>query len=227
MQISEIFHSIQGEGILAGQPSAFIRTTGCNLRCTWCDTPYTSWVPEGVEKSIRQIVAEIGSQGVTHVVITGGEPMIAAGIRELCDSLKHRDYHVTIETAGTVYEPVPCDLASISPKLSNSTPWDRDANWAPRHEQLRINLDAIRAFMTNHDYQLKFVVDQPEDLAEIITITQALEVDDTSRILLMPQGISAEALSAKTRWLAEICKKHNFRLSPRWHIDIYGNARGT
>src|SRR5882724_5942331 len=77
MKIAEIFHSIQGEGVLVGVPSVFVRTSGCNLRCTWCDTPYTSWQPEGEERGIESIVEEVNGYGASHVVVTGGEPMIA------------------------------------------------------------------------------------------------------------------------------------------------------
>src|SRR5512134_929694 len=99
MQISEIFYSIQGEGMLAGVPSVFIRTSGCNLRCTWCDTPYTSWSPEGEDLSIAAIVDATAKHDCRHVVITGGEPLIADGIGELTRSLRQRKYHITVETA--------------------------------------------------------------------------------------------------------------------------------
>ncbi|HXU50202.1 MAG TPA: 7-carboxy-7-deazaguanine synthase QueE, partial [Candidatus Binatia bacterium] len=123
MKISEIFYSVQGEGMLTGVPSVFVRTSGCNLRCTWCDTPYTSWQPEGEERTIDSIVREVNGYNAAHVVITGGEPMIAPAIAELTQALTQ---HITIETAGTVFVDVRCDLMSISPKLANSTPIERD-----------------------------------------------------------------------------------------------------
>ncbi len=86
MLISEIFYSIQGEGMLTGVPSVFIRTSGCNLRCNWCDTPYASWNPEGTARTIEQIVAEVQSHPARHVVLTGGEPMIAKDIAALADA---------------------------------------------------------------------------------------------------------------------------------------------
>ena len=122
MKIAEIFYSVQGEGGLVGVPSVFVRTSGCNLRCSWCDTPYTSWEPEGEERSIEEILASAAAFPARHVVVTGGEPMIAPGIVPLTEGLRARGLHVTIETAGTVFAPVACDLMSISPKLSNSTP---------------------------------------------------------------------------------------------------------
>src|SRR5689334_3132039 len=103
MLISEIFYSLQGEGELTGVPSVFVRTSGCNLRCAWCDTPYASWNPEGVMRSVPQIMTEIASHaGARHVVLTGGEPMIAKEIRPLATEIKSTGRHITIETAATV-----------------------------------------------------------------------------------------------------------------------------
>ena len=102
MLISEIFYSVQGEGELTGVPSVFIRTSGCNLRCRWCDTPYASWNPEGTEMSIDQILAEVEKHPAAHVVLTGGEPMVARGIHELAARLRAVGKHITIETAGTI-----------------------------------------------------------------------------------------------------------------------------
>src|SRR5579883_2379323 len=110
LKISEIFYSIQGEGMLAGVPSAFVRLSGCNLRCVWCDTPYTSWAPEGEELTLDEIVARVTQFVCGHVVVTGGEPMIAPEIVPLTGRLRETGAHITIETAGTVYAPVACDL---------------------------------------------------------------------------------------------------------------------
>src|ERR1700689_5471254 len=109
MRISEIFHSIQGEGKLMGVPSAFIRVSGCNLRCVWCDTPYASWEPTGENMAVGAIVDRVTETGAKHVVLTGGEPMIMPEIGELCGLLKSRGHHITIETAATVFSPVEID----------------------------------------------------------------------------------------------------------------------
>src|SRR3981189_3684802 len=85
VKISELFYSVQGEGILSGVPSVFVRTTGCNLRCTWCDTAYTSWEPQGEEKLLSEIVDRVGQYGAEYVVVTGGEPMIAPEIVKLTE----------------------------------------------------------------------------------------------------------------------------------------------
>src|SRR5690606_9472705 len=114
MLISEIFYSIQGEGLLTGVPSVFVRTSGCNLRCNWCDTPYASWKPEGTQMSVDEIVAAIKQHtAARHVVLTGGEPMLAKELPELAAALKCDGYHLTIETAATIApNGIACDLAS-------------------------------------------------------------------------------------------------------------------
>jgi len=227
VKISEIFYSVQGEGILAGVPSVFLRTSGCNLRCTWCDTPYTSWNPEGDDLALDTILADVRGHGSRHVVVTGGEPLIQQEIVQLTQGLKDLDLHITIETAGTVYQPVTCDLMSISPKLANSTPTQRDdGRWAAQHDRLRYQPEALKKLMAEYPYQLKFVVSDPDDLTEIEAILKETNAD-RSRVLLMPEGTSSEALSERARWLVEICKREGFRYGPRLHIDIYGNQRGV
>ena len=115
MKISELFFSIQGEGELTGIPSVFVRTSGCNLRCRWCDTKYSSWTPEGENVDIEELVEKVCSYPARHVVITGGEPMIAKDIKEFVDLLKQSGKHITIETAGTIAPTgIQCDLATIS-----------------------------------------------------------------------------------------------------------------
>ncbi|HEY7305107.1 MAG TPA: 7-carboxy-7-deazaguanine synthase QueE [Bryobacteraceae bacterium] len=227
MKIAEIFYSIQGEGMLVGVPSVFVRTSGCNLRCTWCDTPYTSWQPEGQNLSLDEIVESIGAFRASHVVVTGGEPMIAPEIVQLTANLREAGQHITIETAGTIYAPVACDLMSISPKLANSTPWDREkSRWASQHDRLRYQPEVLRRLMAGYRYQLKFVVAQPGDLAEIEAIQSDLQVP-SSRIMLMPEGTRPAVIQDRGRWLAEICKSTGYRYSPRLHIDLWGDKRGV
>ena len=224
MKISEIFYSVQGEGTLVGVPSVFVRTSGCNLRCVWCDTPYTSWDPQGEERSIESIVADVAQYGASHVVLTGGEPMIAPGVEELTRSLSG---HLTIETAGTVAKDVRCDLMSISPKLENSTPRARDGGrWAVQHERLRYQPEVLRQLITRYPYQLKFVVSEPADLAEIHSIVEEVGAVK-ERVLLMPEGVDRETLAERGRWLVETAKREGYRFSPRLHIDLWGNVRGV
>jgi 7-carboxy-7-deazaguanine synthase len=228
MRVAEIFFSVQGEGILAGVPSAFVRTTGCPLRCAWCDSPYTSWEPVGESISVDAILARLTGFPTRHVVVTGGEPLVAAGIEELCARLHAAGYHITVETAGVAFKPLPIDLASLSPKLSNSVPHQReDGRFALRHDQLRLQPAVLRAFMEQGPYQLKFVIEQPHDVNEVLALLYQLPPVEPARVLLMPQGISREELAARGPWVAELCKKHGFRYCPRIHIELYGHQRGT
>lgn len=237
MRISEIFYSVQGEGILTGVPSVFVRTTGCPLRCVWCDTPYTSWEPVGEDLTLDAIVARLtqtpGWEASRHVVITGGEPVVAPGIEELCQRLRAARLHITIETAGFVFKPLACDLASVSPKLSNSTPHQREGGrFARHHDELRQRHEPLCAWLRHTEFQLKFVIDQPADIAEVLALLallrQGLGKDvPAERVLLMPQGVTREALAERGPWLAEICKQQGFRFCPRLHVELYGNKRGT
>ena len=231
MQISEIFYSLQGEGELTGVPSVFVRTSGCNLRCNWCDTPYASWNPEGQPRTVERIVAAVQDYPLaSHVVLTGGEPMIAKGIRELAAALKPLGYHVTIETAVTVNpQGIACDLASLSPKLLNSAPDNRlSQTWRKKHESLRWQPDVVRAWVDGYPYQFKFVVTQPGDVEEIESMLASLKRDiPRHKILLMPEGITPEAVRARAGWLGELCKARGYRYAHRLHLDLYGNKRGT
>ncbi|HXK06526.1 MAG TPA: 7-carboxy-7-deazaguanine synthase QueE [Verrucomicrobiae bacterium] len=224
MRIAELFYSLQGEGALVGVPSVFIRTSGCNLRCAWCDTPYTSWQPEGTDLSLDQILDEVRGHPARHVVVTGGEPMIAPEIVALSGRLRAAGMHITIETAGTVFQPVACDLMSISPKLANSTP--SDPGWSGRHERLRIQPDVLAELMSRYEHQLKFVVARPEDLDEVREIITTLQAA-RDRVILMPEGTDHERLRERGLWLAEICKNEGFRFSPRLHVELWGNQRGV
>ena len=227
MKIAEIFYSIQGEGMLAGVPSVFVRTSGCNLRCSWCDTPYASWNPEGEEISVDELVSRTLADGANHVVLTGGEPMIHPGIVELSQRLRDAKQHITIETAGTVFEPVQCDLMSISPKLSNSTPRTMDAGrWAEQHDRLRLQPKVLRMLLARYPYQLKFVVAAQGDLHEVEDLVQEIRAD-RQRVLLMPEGRTEDVLAERSRWLAEVCKERGFRLAPRLHIYLWGDRRGV
>ena len=232
MRISEIFHSVQGEGLLLGVPSVFVRTSGCNLRCRWCDTPYASWHPEGEEMTQEEIVRRVRSYDCPHVVLTGGEPMVASGIRGLADSLHAEGLHITIETAGTLPPGgIACDLASLSPKLADSTPSAEQAGaWSTRHEECRRQPAVIREWLEGYPCQIKFVVSTVEQLPEIeelLNETGAVTGFTRDRVLLMPEGTDSEILRSRGPLLAELCMEHGFRFAPRLHIDLFGNTRGT
>jgi 7-carboxy-7-deazaguanine synthase len=227
VKIAELFYSIQGEGTLVGVPSVFIRTSGCNLRCTWCDTPYTSWNPEGADQSVEAILQATAAYPATHVVVTGGEPMIAPQIVALTAALRAAGLHITIETAGTVYAPVACDLISISPKLENSIPHEREGGrWAAQHNRLRWQPEVLKQLIREYAYQLKFVIASPGDLLEVDRMRDELNAPP-SQIVLMPEGVTRQIMQERGLWLAEICKTTGYRFSPRLHVDLWGDKRGV
>ena len=226
MKYSELFHTIQGEGKYLGVPSVFFRTSYCNLRCSWCDSPYTSWRPENKNLDVEDIVQQIAEFNCEHVVITGGEPFIQGkALIELCAALDRRTHIITIETNATVYQPVKADLISMSPKLGNSAPPSSN-RFYKTHELLRIKTDVIKRFLSEYQCQVKFVVDSPADLDEIQQLQDELRIDGQD-IVLMPQGIEKEELAQKQEWLVDICKRYDYRFSPRLHIDLWGNQRGV
>lgn len=230
MLISEIFYSLQGEGELTGVPSVFIRTSGCNLRCNWCDTPYASWSPEGRQMTVEEIIAAVTAYPAKHAVLTGGEPMIAPGIHELAFQLQELGYHITIETAATVLpRGIACDLASLSPKLAHSAPDERlDDTWRRKHEELRWQPGVVAGWIAAGNYQLKFVVSKEADMDEIERMLSETDCAiPRSKVLLMPEGTTVEALRARAGWLGELCKARGYRYAPRLHIELYGNKRGT
>jgi 7-carboxy-7-deazaguanine synthase len=238
MRIAEIYSSLQGEGTLTGTPSVFVRASGCNLRCWFCDTPYTSWQPEGEDGSVEEVLREVqrlkslGNSSdatvIEHVVITGGEPMLFSELIPLTQQFHELGLHVTIETAGTLFLPVACDLMSISPKLASSTPTERRAGrWALRHEQTRMRRDVIQRLTADYDYQLKFVIDKPTDVTEVNNWLAEFPAVDRSRVHLMPQGTDAAYLAKIGQWLLPYCQEHGFMFCPRKHIEWYGARRGT
>ncbi len=231
MLISEIFYSVQGEGSLVGVPSVFVRTSGCNLRCGWCDTPYASWKPEGTEMTVEAIIDEVNRHPTRFVVVTGGEPMIAKEMSVLLTKLREAGKHITIETAATIApEGVACDLASISPKLAHSTPDEARAGkaWVEKHERLRLQPEILQAWCSSYEFQLKFVVASETDVDEVRAVISSIGIEIApEKILLMPEGITQEALKARQAWLVEVCKRTGWRYSPRLHIDLFGNKRGT
>lgn len=228
LRIAETFASIQGEGIWLGTPSTFVRLSGCNLRCVWCDTPYASWNPEGPLVPVSEIIEIVERNRLRHVVITGGEPMLFDGVEPLICQLSDSGYIITVETAGTVYRDLPVDLMSISPKLSNSTPPD-DSGWAQRHEAIRQDRSALKSLVEQYPVQLKFVVnpDKGDDLREIDDLLAELPEIEPDRILLMPEGTDAATLHRRGLALVSTCLERNWRLCPRYHIDLFGNRKGT
>jgi 7-carboxy-7-deazaguanine synthase len=228
MRIAEIYRSVQGDGLLTGAASVFIRTSGCNLRCWFCDTPYTSWRPEGSDVSVDEIVAQAEEWDTQHVVITGGEPMLYAELIPLCDALYATGRHLTIETAGTLYLPVLCSLMSISPKFASSAPpADAQPRWHRRHQRSRHRPQVVRRLLAEYEYQLKFVINTPADLDEVTRYLGEIPQIARERVLLMPQGTEQEQLDARSRWLRPYCETNGFIFCPRKQIEWYGPVRGT
>lgn len=228
MRIAEIYASKQGEGLLTGVPSVFVRVSGCNLRCGFCDTPFTSWHPEGEDLSLDEITAQALAHDLDHIVITGGEPMLFAEMVPLTQRFSEAKKHITIETAGTLDLPVQCDLMSISPKLSNSTPDSARAGaWTARHERDRYRPEVIRRLTSDYAYQLKFVVASPADIREIADYLQAFPHVSPDRVLLMPEGVDRNRLAEIGDWLAPRCRELGYTFCPRRHIEWYGHQRGV
>jgi 7-carboxy-7-deazaguanine synthase len=228
MKIAEIYKSIQGEGRLTGTPSVFVRASGCNLRCWFCDTPYASSQPEGQDYAVDEIIAEVEEWDCRHVVITGGEPMLFAELIPLCRELRKRGRHITIETAGTLYLPAECDLMSISPKLSGSAPDpELQPRWARRHERQRYQPEVLARLIAEYDFQLKFVVDQPDDVAEVEELLLELPELSADRMMLMPQGCTAEELNERAEWIRGVCEQRGWTYCPRRQIEWFGPVRGT
>lgn len=228
MKIAEVYKSTQGEGLLTGTPSVFVRASGCNLRCWFCDTPYASWEPEGNDYAVDEIVAQIEEWDCRHVVLTGGEPMLFAELMPLAEQLHERDLHITIETAGTLYLPVKCDLMSISPKFASSGPdAAKHPHWSRRHARQRYQPDVLRALMSEYHHQFKFVVDREDDLAELDQFLAAFPEIRPDRVMLMPQGRTSEELQQRAEWLEPYCNGRGHRYCPRRQIEWYGPVRGT
>ena len=258
LPINELFYSLQGEGTLAGVPSVFVRTSGCNLRCWFCDSYHTSWEPTHAWLDLEAILEEIESyEQAEHVVLTGGEPMIHEVCVDLLSVLDERGYHTTVETNGTIYRDAPIDLASISPKLESSTPTpERDprseiseesrnderqptgavnqggGEWAERHENDRIDLEALTDLVESYDFQLKFVVTDDGDMPEILELLADLRdaasvpIRDDD-VLLMPEGATRERLEETRTRVAQLAMDHGFRYTPRLHVDLWNDAPET
>lgn len=224
MRVSEIFYSLQGEGTLAGTPSAFVRLAGCPLRCRWCDTKYAWDQSAAIHYSIERIVHAVGNWSCKFVVITGGEPMVDSDLPTLAERLKAEQKHITIETAGIAFVPdMKCDLMSISPKLSNSTP--QDPKLAAVHEASRLDIAVIAELIDNYKYQLKFVVDSPPDLQEIQQTIEEIGRVDLENVILMPQAQTTDELLAKSPMVAEMCKQTGFSFGQRLQVMLWNNEK--
>jgi len=232
MQVTEIFYSLQGEGMLAGTPSVFVRLAGCPLRCRWCDTKYAWAFRAGEDLEPAQIAEKVVTWPCRHVVLTGGEPLVGPdlsvrpGLVDLTGRLKALGKHITIETAGALFVPdLACDLMSISPKLSNSVP--ARADLAEVHERLRFDLDSTRRLIETYRHQLKFVIESETDLDEIQRIVETLGDVDRTKVLLMPQAVTRDDLLARSPAIAAMCRDTGFSFGQRLHLLLWDTQRGV
>jgi len=237
LPINELFQSLQGEGRLAGVPSVFVRTSGCNLRCWFCDSYHTSWEPTHDWFTVDDVLAAVEEYDADHVVLTGGEPLIHDSSADLLERLADRGYHTTVETNGTVVPDAPIDLASVSPKLASSTPTadrdpDGDGEWADRHEERRLDVPTLAELVETYDTQLKFVVTGREDMAEIERLVERLRDSASARVrdddvLLMPEGQTRDQLESTRKTVADLSLEYGYRYTPRLHVDLWNDAPGT
>jgi 7-carboxy-7-deazaguanine synthase len=232
MRVSEVFYSLQGEGMLAGTPSVFVRLAGCALRCRWCDTKYAWDFSAGQDYEPSQIIEEISRWPCRFVVLTGGEPMTGPdfsarpGLVELTHRLKEAGKHITIETAGVLFVPdLACDLMSISPKLANSAPGP--SSHGKDHDPARFDVEAIRRLIGAYPYQFKFIVESARDIAEVRTVLDDLGPVSPERVMLMPQATTAEQLASQSGMVADLCKETGLRFGPRLHIELWNGRRGV
>lgn len=235
----EIFHAIQGEGISQGAPRVFIRLSGCNLHCVWCDTPYTwNWqgndfahedgqkfdiTHERVGVAITDIAERVAAFSPTGIVITGGEPLLQQRqLPAMIDAIKSAagPIHVEVETNGSI-EPGPDLLErvnqfNVSPKLHHSG----------NEPSLALNPDRLSFWRGCPGANFKFVVSSPKDLDEIDTLIRSHRIP-ASRVSLMPLGRDGVSLRARSEWLTEECLKRGYRFTDRLHIHLFGDTRGT
>lgn len=237
MDKAEVFFSLQGEGPEVGRPSIFIRTSGCNLYCYWCDTPYT-WNWEGVKfahqdpirycKSDEQIqyttqtlIEAVSQYPCKNVIFTGGEPLVQMRqIYQVAEALsRHGTYQFDFETNGTVIPTSELDaLASMyvcSPKLSNSK--------VPR--SLRLKQKALTWFVRSPKSYFKFVVNAAVDMQEVVDIADQYDID-ANRIYIMCQAYNVKELEHLQTTIAQLCLEYGFRYSDRLHLKLYGGGKG-
>jgi len=226
MRVNESFYSLQGEGMLAGTPSVFIRLAGCPVRCGWCDTRYAWDFDAGEDLEPAGIVERVNTWSCRFVVLTGGEPMVGpdltarAGLADLTHRLKASGKHVTIETAGILFIPdLACDLMSISPKLPDAM--------APHPGSAGSDFEVIHQLIQGYEYQLKFVVESPGDIDDVQAVLNELGPLEAERIVLMPRAATTEELRARSAMVAELCKRTGLRFGQRLHIQLWGARRGV
>ena len=222
----EIFKSIQGEGANIGKPCVFLRLSGCNLKCAWCDTKYTwdwdkyNYEDEVVQLPVKKLIDDITSLHCQHIVITGGEPLLQQKpLVKLTTHLSQIGFFIEVETNGTI-SPIgslanTINQWNVSPKLANS---ENDI----RHGY---SLAVLNDFMAFEKSYLKFVLKDPDDCNEVVNIVNRLGISP-NRVYLMPEGTTREEISRKSAWITELCLLHGYNFTTRAHILIWGDKRG-
>ena len=223
LRVAEMFGpTIQGEGRNAGRRTHFIRLSGCNLACSWCDTPFTwDWKGQNgvaydkAKESSVWLIDELTKwcidNNVSNVVITGGEPLTQAGpLSVLLDELSYLGIYVEVETNGT--RPCPYEghghvQWNVSPKLSTSG------------NKRGLRPKALATFPRSAIF--KFVITDPSDLDEILALHLPAE-----QVWLMPEGRTAREVNEKAPMVADLAIAHGFNFSHRIHTLLWGDKRG-
>ncbi len=209
MIIEEVFYAIQGEGLLSGTPSAFVRMEGSTPRGTWCTPSEKHWTPGPGELQLGPVMAAIRKHYCGHAVLTGDEPLHDPDIGALTELIRTIDQHITIETSGAVFAQVECDLMSIAPRLVMSS--------ARKSRSLAYSREAIKQLITSYPYQLKFAVGKREEMEEVKNLAEEIGAD-RARVLLMPAGVKGKDLKEQTEWVLEACRFFGYRFSPRLQL---------
>jgi 7-carboxy-7-deazaguanine synthase len=211
VRVNEIFHSIQGESTWAGRPCVFVRLTGCNLRCTWCDTAYAFY--EGAQMEIAAVMERVRAYGCKLVELTGGEPLLQRGIHALVEALLREEYEVLIETSGErdISELDPRVIRIMDLKCPDSGEVERN-RWA--------NLENLRA----RD-EVKFVIASRRDYEWARgVITEYRLAGRVNAILLSPVFGKLEPV-ALAEWILEDGLAARMQL--QMHKYIWGEKRGV
>jgi len=221
--INEIFGvTFQGEGKNIGKPVVFLRLGGCNLKCVWCDTPYTwDWSiyspkDELHPMAISDVATALKKYPVKHLVISGGEPLLQGqALWELRDQLPK--WYIEIETAGTREPPTVeiADAFNVSPKLEHS-----GNRFSKRHKP-----QVLRMLEASGRATFKFVASRPEDLDEIDAVVRHVRIVP-SHVYIMPLGITAHDIEEHSKALVESVLERRYNMTTRLHVTLFGNKRG-